>query len=105
MKIIDTEKLNEVINEIICENPVITYPEQDAYDDGYNDGLNRALSEIEYLAVEIICCKDCKYLKEIDNTSNLYVCDRIDIGMDGEPSFLNPKNDFCSRGERKEIEE
>lgn len=54
---------------------------------------------------ELVRCKDCKHLVEIDNTSNLYVCGLIDFGMDGEPNFLNPKNDFCSRGERKEIEE
>ena len=85
MKIIDTEKFNEVINEIICENPVITYPEQDAYDDGYNDGLNRALSEIEDLAVEIICCKDCKY-----RAKGLPYC-----------AYFS-ETDYCSKGERKE---
>ena len=53
---------------------------------------------------EIVRCKDCKHLVEIDDTSNLYVCARIDIGMDGEPSFLCPEADFCSRGERKETE-
>ena len=52
--------------------------------------------------VEVVRCKDCKYLVEIDDTNNLYVCDRIDIGMDGEPSFLSPENDFCSRGKRRE---
>lgn len=50
--------------------------------------------------VEVVRCKDCKHLVEID-PDNLYVCDRIDIGMDGEPSFLNPENDFCSYGERR----
>ena len=53
---------------------------------------------------EIVRCKDCKHLVEID-PDNLYVCDRIDIGMDGEPSFLNPENDFCSCGERRETNE
>ena len=52
--------------------------------------------------VEVARCKDCIHLKEID-PNNLYVCERIDIGMDGEPSFLKPEDDFCSRGERKEI--
>jgi len=53
--------------------------------------------------IDIVRCKDCKHLKEID-PDNLYVCARIDIGMDGEPSFLSPENDFCSYGERKENE-
>ena len=67
----------------------------------FTTGIEQAISETE--SVEIVRCKDCKYLFEID-PDNLYVCDRIDIGMDGEPSFLNPENDFCSRGERKETE-
>lgn len=50
----------------------------------------------------VVRCKDCKHLFEID-PDNLYVCDRIDYGMDGDPSYLSPENDFCSRGERKEI--
>ena len=53
--------------------------------------------------VEVVRCKDCKHLFEID-PDNLYVCDRIDYGMDGDPSYLSPENDFCSRGERKETE-
>lgn len=53
--------------------------------------------------IEVVRCKDCKYLKEID-PDNLYVCERIDIGMDGEPNFLKPETDFCSCGERKETE-
>jgi len=52
--------------------------------------------------VQVVRCKDCKHLVEIDDTSNLYVCDRIDIGMDGEPDFLSPEIDFCSKGKRKE---
>ena len=55
-------------------------------------------------AVEVVRCKDCKHLIEID-PDNLYVCARIDIGMDGEPSFLSPENDYCSRGERREAKD
>ena len=51
--------------------------------------------------VQVVRCKDCKHLVEIDK-DNLYVCARIDFGMDGEPSFLSPENDFCSRGEQGE---
>ena len=54
--------------------------------------------------VKVVRCKDCKHLIEIDK-DNLYVCDRIDIGMDGEPSFLNLETDFCSYGERKNNDE
>lgn len=53
---------------------------------------------------EIVRCKDCKHLVEIDDIGNLYVCARIDIGMDGEPNFLIPETDFCSRAEREETE-
>ena len=53
--------------------------------------------------VNLVRCKDCKHLFEI-NPNTLYVCDRIDYGMDGDPSYLSPENDFCSRGERKETE-
>jgi len=66
----------------------------------FTTGIEQAISETK--SVEVVRCKDCKHLVEIDDTSNLYVCDRIDIGMDGEPSFLSPENDFCSYGERKE---
>lgn len=54
-------------------------------------------------SIDIVRCENCKHLIEIDK-DNLYVCDRIDIGMDGEPSFLKPETDFCSYGERKETE-
>ena len=66
----------------------------------FTTGIEQAISETE--SVEIVRCKDCKHLIEIDDTSNLYVCDRIDIGMDGEPSFLSPDNDYCSYAERRE---
>lgn len=62
------------------------------------DEINKISNDVE----EVVRCKDCKHLVEIDDIGNLYVCDRIDIGMDGEPSFLSPENDFCSYGERRE---
>lgn len=72
---------------------------------GMKLGIQICLDEINKISsadvVEVVRCKDCKYLVEID-PDNLYVCDRIDIGMDGEPDFLSPENDFCSRGERRE---
>ncbi|MBO4734237.1 MAG: hypothetical protein J5662_07160 [Clostridia bacterium] len=74
---------------------------------GIKLGIQICLDEINKIpstdVVEVVRCKDCKHLFEI-NKDTLYVCDRIDTGMDGEPNYLKPEIDFCSRGKRREGE-
>lgn len=70
--------------------------DREQYKKGFENGYKKR-------DAEIVRCKDCKHLLEID-PDNLYVCARIDIGMDGVLSALSPENDFCSRAERKETE-
>lgn len=45
--------------------------------------------------VKIVRCKDCKFYKQLDSACPY-------LGEDGYYKELPGKDDFCSRGERKE---
>lgn len=45
--------------------------------------------------VKVVRCKDCKFYKQLDGTCPY-------LGEDGYYKELPGKDDFCSRGERKE---
>ena len=58
------------------------------------DKINE-ITIFDKIYVHPVYCKDCKYYKQLDNTCPY-------LGEDGYYKELPGKDDFCSRGERKE---
>lgn len=50
---------------------------------------------VKFDIVKVVRCKDCKFYKQLDDTCPY-------LGEDGYYKELPGKDDFCSRGERKE---
>ena len=49
-------------------------------------------------AVPVVRCKDCKYWKHLHDVEGLMFCQYV-IGAE----FVRNEDDYCSRGERKDV--
>jgi hypothetical protein len=87
--------LNERLNYLREENG-----NYDHYTDGYEEAVDKVEDFLPADVVEVVRCKDCKYLKygyqcycplgmNLTNNEDAYV-------------LVDADNDFCSYGERKE---
>lgn len=77
-------------------------------DKGYANGWNSAIKNIEEAptvdVVEVVRCKDCKYYRNHPNGLCYAHTEPYGTGYKGEAICVEP-DDFCSYGERKDVQE
>lgn len=100
MRLIDADELNKAMFHGVAE----IVPEDEHSPESYKRGWNDALEAVADKsctptidAVEVVRCKDCKYMGEVSLTHN---GDYIVNSCGYHNSFVN-KNDYCSRAERR----
>lgn len=88
-RLIDADELRNGLFHGYVEGKTDLTEREMGYQAGWNDALMYGVADAPTVdAVEVVRCKDCKYADE--NAMCRYV------------SWYNTKDDFCSRGERRE---